>query len=180
MTSLVARKLKNGSSGGPSGWTGELVFALLDDPDCVQGLGALIGDMLNGHLPDQARAYLTCSVLIPVSKPGGGIRPIAVSEVFYRLTSLYALHLVRDLLPKIFEPIQLGVGSIGGSERAIHLLKAGLATMRPDAVVLKCDFQNAFNERKREQVLSDLFDEDSLQPIWRLSGLIRPFGAACF
>ena len=49
MTSLVARKLKNGSSGGPSGWTGALVFALLDDPDCVQGLGALIGDMLNGH-----------------------------------------------------------------------------------------------------------------------------------
>ena len=102
MTSLVARKLKNGSSGGPSGWAGELVFALLDDPDCVQGLGVLISDMLNGHLPDQARAYLTCSILIPVSKPGGGIRPIAVSEVFYRLTSLYALHLVRDLLPKIF------------------------------------------------------------------------------
>jgi len=151
MTSLVARKLKNGSSGGPSGWTGELVFALMDDPDCVQGLGTLIGDMLNGHLPDQARAYLTCSVLIPVSKPGGGIRPIAVSEVFYRLTSLYALHLVRDLLPKIFEPIQLGVGSVGGSERAVHLLKAGLATMGSDAVVLKCDFQNAFNERKRSK-----------------------------
>ena len=57
---------------------------------------------------------------------------------------------------------------MGGSERAVHV-KAGLAPMGPDAVVLKCDFQNAFNERKREQVISDLFDEDSLQPIWRLS-----------
>ena len=38
LTSLVARKLKNGSSGGPSGWTGELVFAIMDDPDCAQGL----------------------------------------------------------------------------------------------------------------------------------------------
>ena len=152
LTSLVAHKLKNGSSGGPSGWTGELVFALVDDSDCVQGLCALVADILNGYLPDQARAYLTCSVLIPVNKPGGGIRPIAVSEVFYRLASIYALDLVRDALPKIFEPIQLGVGSTGGSERAVHLLQAGLATMGPDVVVLKCDFQNAFNERKRADI----------------------------
>ena len=169
LTTLVARKLKNGSSGGPSGWTGELVFALMDDPDCVQGICALVADMLNGQLPDQARTYLTCSILIPVSKPGGGVRPIAVSEVFYRLASLYALDLVRDVLPNIFEPIQLGVGSVGGSERAIHLLQAGLATMGPETVILKCDFKNAFNERKREQILSTLFDENSLRPLWRLS-----------
>ena len=89
--------------------------------------------------------------------------------MFYRLASIYALDLVRDALPKIFEPIQLGVGSTGGSERAVHLLQAGLATMGPDVVVLKCDFQNAFNERKREQILSALFNQDSLQPLWRLS-----------
>ena len=41
--------------------------------------------------------------------------------------------------------------------------------MGPDAVVLKCDFQNAFNERKREQILSALFRQDLLQPLWRLS-----------
>jgi len=150
----VARKLKNGSCGGPSGWTGDLVFALVADPDCVQGLCSLVVDMLNGHLPDRARAYLTSSLLIPVNKSGGGIRPIAVSEVFYRLACIYALELVRDVLPDVFEPIQLGVGSVGGSERAVHLLQAGLATMGPDAVVLKCDFQNAFNERKREQIYS--------------------------
>ena len=104
-----------------------------------------------------------------MGKPDGGVRPIAVSEVFYRLASTYALGLVRDVLPQIFEPIQLGVGSIGGSERAVHLLQHGLATMGPDAVVLKCDFQNAFNERKREQILSALFKQDLLQPLWRLS-----------
>ena len=125
--------------------------------------------MLNGHLPDRARAYLTCSLLIPVNKPGGGTRPIAVSEVFYRLACIYALELVRDVLPDVFEPIQLGFGSVGGSERAVHLLQAGLATMGPDAVVLKCDFQNAFNERKREQILHELFTQDQLRPLWRLS-----------
>jgi len=165
----VARKLKNGSCGGPSGWTGDLVFALVADPDCVQGLCSLVVDMLNGHLPDRARAYLTSSLLIPVNKSGGGIRPIAVSEVFYRLACIYALELVRDVLPDVFEPIQLGVGSVGGSERAVHLLQAGLATMGPDAVVLKCDFQNAFNERKREQILHELFSQDRLRPLWRLS-----------
>ena len=116
--------------------------------------------MLNGHLSHQARAYLTCSVLIPVSKPGGGIRPIAVSEVFYRLTSLYELHLVRDLLPKIFEPIQLGVGCPGGAERAVHVLRAGMELYGDDSILLKCDIRNAFNERKREQLL---------RPIWRLA-----------
>jgi len=169
LTSLVARKLKNGSCGGPSGWTGDMVFALVGDLDCMQGLCSLVVDMLNGHLPDRARAYLTCSLLIPVNKPGGGIRPIAVSEVFYRLACVYALELVRDVLPDVFEPIQLGVGSVGGSERAVHLLQAGLATMGPDAVVLKCDFQNAFNERKREQILHELFTQDRLRPLWRLS-----------
>ena len=41
--------------------------------------------------------------------------------------------------------------------------------MGPDAVVLKCDFQNAFNERKREQILQELFCQDRLRPLWRLS-----------
>ena len=63
-------------------------------------------------ISDRARAYLTCSLLIPVNKSGGGIRPIAVSEVFYRLACIYALELVRDVLPDVFEPIQLGVGAL--------------------------------------------------------------------
>ena len=54
LTSLVARKLKNGSCGGPSGWTGDLVFALVGDLDCMQGLCSLVVDMLNGHLPERA------------------------------------------------------------------------------------------------------------------------------
>ena len=41
--------------------------------------------------------------------------------------------------------------------------------MGPDAVVLKCDFQNAFNERKREQIFHELFRHDQLRPLWRLS-----------
>ena len=168
MTSLEARKLKNGSSGRPSRWTRELVFALMDDPDCVQGLGTLIGDMLNGHLPDQARAYLTCSVLIPVSKPGGGIRPIAVSEVFYRLAGIYArciwseISFLKSSSQSSWELVALEARACGSSTQG------GPRYHGPDAVV-QMRLQKAFNERKREQVLSDLFDEDSLQPIWRLS-----------
>ena len=82
---------------------------------------------------------------------------------------MYAMSLVKESLPDVFEPLQLGVGAPGGSERAIHMIQAGLETMGPDTILLKCDIRNAFNERKREQVLTELFKVDCLHPVWRLA-----------
>ena len=72
-------------------------------------------DIINGLLPDGARDFLMASVLIPVAKPDGGVRPIAIPECLYKLASLYTLQQVRDALPAIFEPIQFGVGVPGGA-----------------------------------------------------------------
>ena len=110
-------------------------------------MAALVRDILNGVLDANSRSLLMASLLIPGAKDDGGVRPIAISECFYKLASMYAMALVRDSLPAIFEPIQLGVGAKGGG-RALHVLHAGLETMEPDAVLLKCDLKNAFNERK--------------------------------
>ena len=41
--------------------------------------------------------------------------------------------------------------------------------MGPEAVLLKCDLKNAFNERKREHILAELYKVQSLQPIWRIA-----------
>jgi hypothetical protein len=142
---------------------------LVGDTECLDALCVLVGDIINGHLYGPARTYLTASLLIPTSKPSGGIRPIAVSEVFYKLACLYGMELVHDALPVIFEPIQLGVGAKGGADRALHVIQAGLELFEGDAVLLKCDFQNAFNERDRGQILSELFQHQSLRPLWRLS-----------
>ena len=82
---------------------------------------------------------------------------------------MYAMHLVKKDLPEIFEPIQFACGAKGGTERAIHLLQAGLETMGPDVIMIKCDIRNAFNEIKRSVVLSELFKHEKLKPIWRIA-----------
>src|SRR6185437_1642092 len=82
---------------------------------------------------------------------------------------LYTLECVRAELPTIFEPLQLGVGARGGPERAVHRIQAGLELMGPESVLLKCNFRNAFNTRRRDEILSSLFQTDSLRPLWRLS-----------
>jgi len=166
---IITKKLKNGSAAGPSGWTGELVAPLAADRECLHALGVLVADIINGTLDDQARSLLLSGLLIPVRKDDGGVRPIAISECFYKLATMYAVNLVSADLPAIFEPIQLGVGAVGGPERAVHIIQSGLETMGADAVLLKCDIKNAFNERKREQILSELFRTETLQPLWRLA-----------
>ena len=64
-----------------------------------------------------ARSLLLSCLLIPGQKASGGVRPIAISECFYKLATMYAVSLVSGSFPDIFEPVQLGVGAIGGSER---------------------------------------------------------------
>jgi hypothetical protein len=137
LVKLIDTKLKNGSSPGPFGWTGELLGTLVGDSECSQGLAVLVEDMINGNLGPQARSYLMASRLIPLGKEGGGVRPIAINETFYKLATHYVLSLVKPILPDIFEPIQLGIGARGGAERAVHLVQTALETMGDETVLLK-------------------------------------------
>ena len=57
--------------------------------------------MINGNLGPQAKSFLMASRLIPL---GGGVRPIAINETFYKLATHYVLSLAK--------PIQLGVGLV--------------------------------------------------------------------
>src|ERR1700712_5334131 len=108
--------------------------------------------------------------LVPYSwlkKPSGGTRPIAMGEAFCKLAGLYCLSLVRTDIPAILEPIQFAL-SPGGSETAVHVLNAAL-DLHPDWVVISADLTNAFNCRKRSDILKCLFAEKSLGPLFRLA-----------
>ena len=98
LSDLVLRKVANGSAPGPSGWTGELVKALVGDADCLAGLVTLVEDIVNGDLDESARKLLLSSSLIASEKDSGGVRPIAIGDVFYRLACHYVLHLVQPML----------------------------------------------------------------------------------
>ena len=120
---------------GPSGWTGELIKALVGDADCLAGLVALVEDIVNGDLDDGARKLLLSSSLIASEKDSGGVRPIAIGDVFYRLACHYVLHLVQPSVAALLEPIQLAQ-SRGGCERAVHILQASLESSCADSVFL--------------------------------------------
>jgi len=169
MVRLIKQKLANGAAPGPSGWTGELVQALTGDPECVRCICILVEDIINGNLRPDARSYLLASTLHPIPKGDGGIRPIAVGEVWYKLAASYVMDSVRDSFPALFEPIQMGVGCPGGAEKAANVLRAGLEIYGNESILLKCDIRNAFNERKRDQILQELFRHDELRPMWKLA-----------
>jgi len=87
---LVKDRLCNGAAPGYSGWTGELVFALIGDEECLDGLCVLIEDIINGNLTAAERDYIIPSSSLPARKGKGspGVRPIACAR---RSTSWLAI-----------------------------------------------------------------------------------------
>ena len=56
-------------------------------------------------------------------------------------------------LASVFSPRQLGVGTPGGCEAAIHSARRYLQSLAPDHVMVKLDFENAFNSLHRSDML---------------------------
>jgi len=56
-------------------------------------------------------------------------------------------------LADYFSPVQLGVGTAGGCEAAVHATRRYLETMPPGWVLVKLDFSNAFNSLHRSDML---------------------------
>ena len=142
---LVSQRAKHGSAPGFSGWTESLLLPLLTDPELLAALTTLLEDIGAGRLYARSRNLLCTSLLLAVRKPSGGVRPIAVGELFIKLSALYLLRLLPDhTLSNLFHPIQFGVGVKGGVELAVHTLQSHLEH-HPENVVLKIDFKNGFN-----------------------------------
>jgi len=67
----VARRMANGSAPAASGWTGELIRALIDDNDCFAGLSCIITDIINGVFADNIRDVLLSGLLVAARKSSG-------------------------------------------------------------------------------------------------------------
>ena len=169
---LVREYLCNGSAPAYSGWTGELLRALVDDEDCLAGITAVVDDILNGRLSDYERDYiLTGNLIAGRKRDGSSVRPIAMGEAFYKLAGHYGLYLVNSKLVPLLEPIQLA-HSPGGPERAVHLLQSRLELGSPNSILLKVDFTNAFNTLHRSVILRELFARKELGSLWRLASWV--------
>ena len=164
----LLRQTDNGSAAGPSGWAGNMMSTLVTSELCRLGILALLKDILNGNIPDDARELLLASRLVALDKPNGGSRPIAVGELFYRLAGVIAIKKVTAAAARLLSPHQYGVGVSSGAERILHSLQHSLTDKHQKLAMLKVDISNAFNTCDRARLLTELYDTPQLHDIYRI------------
>ena len=113
-----------------------------------------INRIVSGDVSPEIATVLFGANLTPLRKKDGGIRPIASGSVFRRLVGKIVSQRIQAQLGEVLRPVQLGYGTKGGCEIAVHATRAflGMAT-NETRCLLKLDFKNAFNTIRREKML---------------------------
>ena len=119
-------------------------------------LAAVIALLANGQACESVAPVLCVAHLVAVPKPKGGVRPIAIGELLRRLTGKCLMSQLHTSARQHFFPAQVGVAVSGGAEAAVHAVRAWLDrhSHSQNKVLLKLDFENAFNTISRDHVLS--------------------------
>ena len=112
--------------------------------------------LLAGETPPEVRECLFGATLLAIGKKDGGVRPIAVGFVWRRLAAKVACRHISERCANLFSPRQLGVGIPGGAEAAVHATRIYLENLQPGNILLKIDFQNAFNTVRRDVILEEI------------------------
>lgn len=155
------------SAGGPSGLTANhLRQPILTDPDLCASAASFFTLLARGAVDDDpaCAAILSAGRLLPFRKPNGGLRPIAIGEILRRLCGRCLLRRYAKHARKIFEPLQVGVGSRCGGLAQYHAASAALAATRA-MVLITIDLANAFNRMTRIAMFERLRHDDRLRDL---------------
>jgi len=138
------------SAPGISGWTVPLLKLATKAPKVVEFLTTLRGMVGQGSAPGQS--MLCASRLTPLLKKDGGLRPIAVGDLLYRLVTKVLLR--HHFKPDWLLPTQFGVGTKGGVEPVIRTIQRAMDDDLDHAynTLTSLDFTNAFNTVDRRDV----------------------------
>ena len=145
------------SAAGFSGWTYDLIQALSTGPSAAAvHLRSLIRSFANLYLRGRAGPSMAWQMdrLVPLTKRGGGIRPIVIGEAWPRIVSRMASRALAPTLAPILLPFQWGIGSQAGPEvvaHAAHMFESVVECHR-DMAVQTVDFRNAFNSIRRRPI----------------------------
>ena len=151
---------RSGSAGGLDGLSPQHLKDLICSGAGEAGelllkeLTALINLMLSGKVNDAVIDVLYGANLCALRKKDGGIRPIAVGTTYRRMAAKICCKFYGETLSKKFQPLQLGYGSRGGCEAAVHALSTYLNSNNAE-VILKVDIKNAFNSVNRDTLLAE-------------------------
>ncbi|GAU95300.1 hypothetical protein RvY_06942-2 [Ramazzottius varieornatus] len=132
---LRPQHLKDMLSGAPNGATVAL----------AEAVAKLITLMLLGRIPDATCGVLYRASLTAVKKKDGGLRPIAVGNTLRRLAGKIVVKRVGRVLEEQVRPEQVGCGTRGGAEAAVHAVRCFREGRDESQVQLKLDLKNAFN-----------------------------------
>jgi len=146
-----------GSAGGPDGLRPQHIRDMLlcreAESGFITALTAFVNMTLSSRCPSEVAPVFFGGHLLALNKISGGIRPIAIGFTLRRLTSKCANAYGVNHLRSFFLPRQLGVGTPGGCEAAIHSAHRYLEALPADHVMIKLDFTNAFNILHRHDML---------------------------
>jgi hypothetical protein len=132
----------------------------------LESITNFVNLVLHGKVPDFARPYFFGASLVALNKSSSGIRPITVGCTLRRLVAKCASHSVRDEMGTLLPPLQLGYGTPMGVEAAVHAARAHLHHIQPGQLILKIDFQNAFNYTRRDKLLQSVLGGYPDYTIW--------------
>ncbi|XMA16790.1 hypothetical protein WAI453_009581 [Rhynchosporium graminicola] len=138
-----------------SGWTRPLLDIAVNigpTSPVVKALAHLANMIRQGTAPGVD--LLCASRLIGLQKPDGGVRPIAIGDLIYKV-ALKAI-LATSFRPSMLLPNQLGVGSIGGVEPIIFLLDDAITgpNRLKTQQIASLDLVNAYNRIGRCAIAS--------------------------
>ena len=155
----VLRAIKSfplGSSGGIDGLRPQHLLDLLDkvvSSTLAETMLDFVNLVLSGGVPLSIRSIFFGGRLFSLSKPGGGLRPIAIGMTLRRLVAKIANRVAVNKCSHYLTPRQLGVGVKGGCEAVVHAARAFLISCPAGSALLKIDFNNAFNTLRRDSML---------------------------
>jgi hypothetical protein len=147
-----------------------LCGSLFSDKLCV-ALQRFCNMAVNGLLPSNLSPFLAGAKLIPLEKPGGGIRPIAVGEVLRRLVAKVLIARFQPGIADNLRPLQLGVNTPQATELIAHSARLFLQDHNNEGAMLQIDFKNAFNSIDRITMLDT---------IWNVCPSLAPWAQWCY
>src|SRR5271155_4887165 len=133
-----------------------MVTADCNNSTLLTSLTDFTNGLFQGIVPTNVLPIFFGARLIALSKKDGGIRPIAIGYTLRRLAAKVANGYATEKLVHVLAPLQLGVGSAGGMEAAVHATRYYLSCLPNDHSIVKLDFQNAFNSLRRDAMLDSV------------------------
>ena len=112
--------------------------------------------LLMAEIPASVRPFACGASIMALRKLNGTLRPLAIGETLWRLTSEIAVNLNSEHASAILQPLQVGFKTGDGCEATVHVTRQWFHAhlSDPNRVTVCADIRNALNSVHRSAVLS--------------------------